>query len=110
MRKKKTPVSPNTHTSLSSAANYLSQPKEFAGFVETHFHIILSQLSLDLMDEETSEEVDQLIFSRMHFMRLTVELSYQFVILVHLSGWTALEKLCLSSEMTHVGKTTLAIR
>ncbi|XP_047976694.1 uncharacterized protein LOC125218921 isoform X2 [Salvia hispanica] len=61
------------------------------------------------MDEETSEEVDQLIFSRMHFMRLTVELSYQFVILVHLSGWTALEKLCLSSEMTHVGKTTLAI-
>ncbi|XP_047956970.1 uncharacterized protein LOC125202585 [Salvia hispanica] len=63
------------------------------------------------MEEEMSKEVqvDQPIFSRIHFSGLTVGLSYQFVILVYLSGWAALEILRLSSETANIGKTTLAI-
>ena len=60
------------------------------------------------MSEEV--EVDQFIFSTIHFSGLTAGLSSQFVILVHLSGLAALEMLCLSNEMTDVGKKTLAIR
>ncbi|XP_042017893.1 uncharacterized protein LOC121765748 [Salvia splendens] len=64
------------------------------------------------MEEETSKELelDQFIFSRIHFNGLTVRLSYQFVILVHFSGWAALEILYLSNETTNIRKTTLAIR